>query len=56
MRYPKSPPVTEPIVVTVASHIPRSGSPRVSAIKRTSGGMGKKDDSANERINKAHVP
>ena len=50
------PPSTEPTVATSANQKLRRGRPMHSAISSTSGGIGKKDDSAKARPKSAQVP
>jgi hypothetical protein len=56
IRYPKQPPSIEPREQTTAYLIDFTGKATDRAIKRTSGGIGKKEDSQKARTNNAHVP
>jgi len=52
MRYPKIPPRTDPIEQTNAKRNHPTGDAITIAISKISGGIGKKEDSTNEMINK----
>src|SRR5690606_19163219 len=56
MIYPRTPPIREPTVVTPAKNKDLSGAPTARAIRRTSGGIGKKDDSATAIKKRAQEP
>jgi hypothetical protein len=56
IRYPNSPPMTDPTEHMKAYQNARLGMPRARAINRTSGGMGNREDSINARRNRAGVP
>ena len=56
MKYPNIPPRIEPREQISAKRKALIIEPRIRAIKRTSGGIGKKEDSANARRNKAKGP
>jgi len=52
MRYPNIPPRTDPIEQTNAKRNHPTGDATTIAISNISGGIGKKEDSTNEMINK----
>jgi hypothetical protein len=52
IRYPKTPPNTEPIVVIYANLHTLDGLAKHIGANITSGGIGKKEDSATLNINK----
>ena len=54
--YPSNAPSTEPIVQRVANLNAFLRTPKTKAINNASGGMGKKDASANAKINKTQGP
>ena len=56
IKYPRQPPIVEPAVHVRAYLNEYLGIGRKRAIKRTSGGMGKKEDSINANIKSAKVP
>lgn len=56
MQYPNIAPITEPTVHINAYLKERFTHPKQSAISRTSGGIGKKLDSANANIKRATAP
>ena len=53
---PNTPPVTEPSAHTSANRYEARGAPTHSAMRSTSGGIGKKDDSAKAIAKSAHGP
>jgi hypothetical protein len=56
MKYPSTPPRIDPMEQMAAYQNALPGAATASAIKRTSGGIGKNDDSANAIRNSAHAP
>ncbi len=52
MRYPNIPPRTDPVEQTNAKRNHPTGDATTIAISKISGGIGKKEDSINEMINK----
>ncbi len=56
IEYPNTPPSTEPTEQYKANLKDFRGIDIARAINRTSGGIGKKDDSANARMNNAGTP
>ena len=56
MRYPNAPPATEPTEQMSAYLNAFAGILIAKAISRTSGGIGKKDDSVKAKINNATAP
>jgi hypothetical protein len=56
IRYPKQPPNKDPIEQTKAYLRAFLGTATARAIRSTSGGTGKKEDSQKDRKNKAQVP
>ena len=56
IRYPKTPPRTEPIEQIKAYLKDLSGMDIAKAISSISGGIGKKDDSQKARIKRADAP
>jgi len=56
IRYPKSPPITEPAAHMNAKEKERLGIDTHKAINKTSGGIGKNEDSQRASIKSAHMP
>ena len=52
MRYPNMPPIIDPTEQTNAKRNHPTGDATTIAISKMSGGIGKKEDSTNEMINK----
>ena len=55
IKYPKHPPIIDPTEHTNAYLNALAGLETANAIKRTSGGIGKKEDSQNASIKSAQV-
>ena len=56
IAYPAKAPITEPIVQFAANLKAFVCAPSTNAIKSASGGIGKNDDSAKARMNRATAP